>query len=234
MSPPATTNEAKHTADSPRVHPPTSDRPARGVIRFDKGTKPVPRPCPSAAQLYGVITDALHPLFEYDADTSESVIAGVQWSRAGNLILHPAEELCTPKLLASHGSVIWSAIRPLLRIPGSEDRKCPAFDTDDKWHSVVFHGVPVPSPKVDAWTVFTRDRIEQWVTSPTSCGTLRECSILCRPDNIEKKNSLTLRLSFSSAADADRLVKKGGYIFGVPCRVSRYASRLHASSPAPS
>ncbi|KAJ7612319.1 hypothetical protein DFH06DRAFT_151919 [Mycena polygramma] len=191
-------------------------------------------PRPNPAKLYEVITDALRPLFESEQEGMKSVIAGVQWTRGGNLAIHPTEELCTAKLLASYSDIIWPAIRPLLKIPGSENHRCPAFDTDDKWHSVVFHSVPIPEPKINAWKHYARDRVEQWVTSPTSHGALRECSILCRPEDIEKKTSVALRLSFSSAADAERLVQKGGYMFGVPCRVSHYIPRPRLSPAAPS
>ncbi|KAJ6478115.1 hypothetical protein C8R47DRAFT_1139375 [Mycena vitilis] len=220
-------NKAKPIAESPRARVSARESPAHVIIRFDKGTQPVPVPRPSAATLYEVITDTLRPLFP------KPVMNGVRWTRGGNLALHPAEALCTAKLLASHSDTIWPAIRPLLQIPGTENRRCPAFDTDDKWHSVVFHGVPIPAPKIDAWKLFTRDRIEEWVTSPSSQGTLRECSILCRPENIEKKTSVALRLSFSSAAEAEQLVQKGGYMFGVACRVSHYVPKPRSPPPVP-
>ncbi|KAJ7822611.1 hypothetical protein B0H13DRAFT_2376586 [Mycena leptocephala] len=136
----------------------------------------------------------------------KDVLAGLQWTRSGNIILHPATGVCTAKYLVNQGDTIWTALRPALGL--SEQCKCPAFETDERWHSVVFHGVPIPP--TDPLSYLThRELVDGWVTSPSSKGELRDCAILCRPEELKKKKSLALRLSFSSAADAERLVKNG-------------------------
>ncbi|KAJ7827951.1 hypothetical protein B0H14DRAFT_2594906 [Mycena olivaceomarginata] len=91
------------------------------------------------------------------------LLAGVHWTKNGNIALHPAPEDCTAKFLAGHKETIWSAIRPLLGF--AEGRACPTFDTDDRWFSVIFHGVPAPSSAADAaeaMRFYTRDRLEAW------------------------------------------------------------------------
>ncbi|KAJ7501691.1 hypothetical protein B0H11DRAFT_2371985 [Mycena galericulata] len=234
------THTAKHPiADSPPVRDaaqPSAQRPTRVIIRFDKEPAHLPRVKArlSPAALYAAITTALRPLFE-NMTHVKLFLAGVGWTKSGNIALHPAAEGCTAKLLAAHSDTIWEAIRPLLRL--ADDRECPVFDTDDKWHSVVFHGVPMPARRTEALEFFAqaREMINGWVTSPSSQGELREYSVLCRPSDLEKKATLALRLSFSSEADAERLVKNGGHLFGVACRVSRYVprprSRTHTPEP---
>ncbi|KAF7350061.1 hypothetical protein MVEN_01307800 [Mycena venus] len=230
MSPtPPETNMAKQPTAKPRA--PIVEKPPRIIIRFDREPAHLSRPQrPSPATLYSAITNALLPLLD-DTTNTRSCLAGVQWTKSGNLALHPATDVCTAKFLASHSYTIWSTIRPLLGLP--DDRESPAFDTDERWHSVVFHGVPMPAPKTDAPKVFTRELVDEWVTSPSSQGSLREYSVMCRPDDLEHRKSLTLRLSFSSEADAERLIRTGGYMFGVPCRVSRYVPRPRSRSSTP-
>ncbi|KAJ6554194.1 hypothetical protein B0H19DRAFT_1262583 [Mycena capillaripes] len=140
----------------------------------------------------------------------KDVLTGVHWTKSGNLALHPTET-CTARFLIAQSDTIWTAIRPLLHLP--DDSGCPVLDTDEMWHSS-----------------FSMDFVEEWVTTPDG---LRECAVLCRPEDLSKKASLALRLSFSSQADAERLVRDGGYIYGVPCRVSHYIPKARSPSPTP-
>ncbi|KAJ7908059.1 hypothetical protein B0H13DRAFT_1878968 [Mycena leptocephala] len=207
------------------VHPPAAERPARVIIRFDKGPAQPKKTNPPI--LYEAITKSLLYLFEKTPNHPKSVLAGVQWTKNGNLVLHPAVESCTAQFLVAQSETIWTTIRELLRL--SDDHKCPIFDTDERWHSVVFHGVPKPAAHAD---VFTHELVEPWVTS---AGKLRECSVLCRPEDFQKRTTLSLRVSLSSEADATRLIKNGGYMFGVPCRVSHYVPKPRSppSTPQP-
>ncbi|KAJ7854299.1 hypothetical protein B0H14DRAFT_2579938 [Mycena olivaceomarginata] len=153
-------------------------------------------------------------------------LAGVEWTRSGNIALHPGTE-CTSKLLASHCEAIWAVVCPALGL-AAERCKCPQFDIDERWHLVVFHGVPVPLHFGD---LYRRDFIDEWVTTSLSQGTLRDHSVLCRIEDIEQKWTVPLRLSFSSEADVERLIKNGGYIYGTPYRVTRYIPRPHSPPP---
>ncbi|KAJ6459103.1 hypothetical protein C8R45DRAFT_1109803 [Mycena sanguinolenta] len=120
--------------------------------------------------------------------------------------------------LLAGSDMIWSTICPLLQLP--EDFACPAFDMDEVWHSVVLHGIPIPRP--DTYAHFTRDKVEKWITV---AGGIRECTVLCCPEDLGKRTSLVLRLSLSSEAEAARLVREGGYLYGIPCRISHYVPK---------
>jgi hypothetical protein len=227
------TNTAEHPIANPatrRIPAPASRR-ARVIIRLDKEPNPVtPLKCPSGGSLHGKIAEALEPLMgrlDVLGHAKGSLgLAGVEWTRSGNIALHPGTE-CTSKLLASHCEAIWAVVCPALGL-AAERYKCPQFDIDERWYSVVFHGVPVPLHFGD---LYRRDFIDEWVTTSLSQGTFRDYSVLCRIEDIEQKRTVPLRLSFSSEADAERLIKNGGYIYGTPCRVTRYIPRPRSPLP---
>ncbi|KAJ7325899.1 hypothetical protein DFH08DRAFT_941176 [Mycena albidolilacea] len=198
------TNTAEHPIANPATRrvPAPASRHARVIIR---PVTPLKRP--SGGFLHGKIAEALEPLMgrlDVLGHAKGSLgLAGVEWTRSGNIALHPGTE-CTSKLLASHCEAIWAV------------------------HSVVFHGVPVPLHFGD---LYRWDFIDEWVTTSLSQGTLRDHSVLCRIEDIEQKRTVPLRLSFSSEADAERLIKNGGYIYGTPCRVTCYIPRPHSPPP---
>ncbi|KAJ7896878.1 hypothetical protein B0H13DRAFT_2338080 [Mycena leptocephala] len=209
---------------------PAVGKPTRVIIRFDqKPDQPQPFRA-SPFSLYKNITASLLSVFQ--GTGYAKLIAGVQWTRRGNLVLHPATEVCTAKFLAEQEDGIWAAIHPLLRLPETYSR--PIFDTDEQWHSVVFHGVPVPpNRRMDP---FTHKFIDDCVKSDDVLqGEVKGFSVLCRPEDLQTRSSLALRVSLSSEADALRLIKNGGFMAGTWCKVSHYVEkpRTRVPSPAP-
>ncbi|KAJ7830286.1 hypothetical protein B0H13DRAFT_1915998 [Mycena leptocephala] len=164
----------------------TAERPTRVVIRIDREREYFQlKRRPHPVTLYNAVGTTLCPLS--GMPHVKDVLAGLQWTRSGNIILHPATGVCTAKYLVNQGDTIWTALRPALGL--SEQCKCPAFETDERWHSVVFHGVPIPP--TDPLSYLThRELVDGWVTSPSSKGELRDCAILCRPEELKKKKSL--------------------------------------------
>ncbi|KAF8202771.1 hypothetical protein K438DRAFT_1758084 [Mycena galopus ATCC 62051] len=157
------------------------------------------------------------------------MIAGVEWSRKGNLVLFPARETCTAKFLAAQKDFIWPALRPILELP--EGYVCPTFDTDEQWHSVVFHRVPVPPTRCAA--AFSHRLIQDALKrSDASHGVLKSFSLLCRPAELETRDYLALRVSLSSEADAIHLIKNGGHMAGAWCRVTSYVQKTLELPPA--
>jgi hypothetical protein len=99
-------------------------------------TQTLPRPLKAdPLALYDAITGAL-----VDGFHNTRLVVGVRWSRKGNLILYPAANACTASYLVGQSPFIWPAIRPLLKLP--EEYDCPVFETDEHWHSVIFHEAP--------------------------------------------------------------------------------------------
>lgn len=161
----------------------------------------------------------------------KDVLAGVHWTKSGNLALHPTAA-CTPKFLIAQSNIVWTTVHSLLRLP--DDTTSPVFDTDEAWHSVVFHGVPMSSLHTAATTLFTWDFVKECLTTPggLSPGALQECTVLCCTEDLPKKTSLMLCLSFSSQVEAKYLIRDGGYICGVLCRVMHYTEKTCSPSPS--
>ncbi|KAJ7810452.1 hypothetical protein B0H14DRAFT_3757372 [Mycena olivaceomarginata] len=194
-------------------------RPTRVIIRFDDAPQTLPRPLKAdPLALYKAISGAL-----IDGFHNTRLVVGVQWSRKGNLILHPASPF------------IWPAIRPLLKLP--EEYDCPAFETDEHWHSVVFHAAPAPPDD----RTYTRSLIEDGLAaSDIPNRVFKGYSVLSRPADIQTRGSLALRVSLSSEPDALRLINKGGFMAGTWCKVTPYLTKpssalqadLRANPPA--
>ncbi|KAJ6517582.1 hypothetical protein DFH09DRAFT_1287763 [Mycena vulgaris] len=190
----------------------------RVVLRFD--LKPAHTPVQtSSAGLYLAVEEAL---------SLTEPLSGIHWTQRGNLVLHPAPDICTAKFLLRHRTAIWAAICPLLELP--DKCPCPPFEVDEPWHSVVFHGVPKP------FLIETIDRegVEMWLrTGQKLTGGVKAVSILCRPEDLATKSSITVRVSLSSEEDALQLLQNGGCFYGTKCRVTRYTKTL-CSPPRPS
>ncbi|KAJ7687453.1 hypothetical protein B0H17DRAFT_1070275 [Mycena rosella] len=198
------------TGKSPRDSSPT-----RVVVRFDRqATQNRPPPTQVClTTIYLAVDKALSgPI------GGSGFLAGAQWTQNGNLVLHPALDFCTAKFIAEQCDLIWAVIRPLMGL--KEKHPCPIFDTDEKWHTVVFHGVPMPAAR--RTEAFTPSIVRAWAAPR---GEVMGHSVLCRPEDFQTRRSVALRVSLSSEADAQKLIENGGYMLGARCRVSRYVEK---------
>ncbi|KAJ7734541.1 hypothetical protein B0H14DRAFT_3168685 [Mycena olivaceomarginata] len=90
--------------------------------------------------------------------------------------------LCTASYLTEQSPFIWPAIRPLLKLP--EEYDCPAFETDEHWHSVVFHAAPAPPDD----QTYTRSLIEDGLAaSDIPNRVFKGYSVLSRPADIKRE-----------------------------------------------
>ncbi|KAJ7018140.1 hypothetical protein C8F04DRAFT_1278064 [Mycena alexandri] len=190
----------------------------RVVIHFNHMKKLPPPKRVYAGLIHAEISEALTDIFK--EDRFAPLLKAVKWSQTGNLYLYPDAAYCTPAFLAEQDVRIWPVLRPLLGL--AEGHKRPTFAVELQRHSVVFHGVPMP-PNPTA--VFTRSAVRTWALPEGSKGSLVEYALLCRPEDLPKKSSVALRVSFSEEEDALELITKGGTMLGSPCRVTRYLSR---------
>ncbi|KAJ7813558.1 hypothetical protein B0H14DRAFT_2852650, partial [Mycena olivaceomarginata] len=218
---------------------PRPSGPSLGPAMPERAASPsrpsAPAPClgPLKADplaLYKAISGALINGFH-----NTRLVVGVQWSRKGNLILHPAVNACTASYLTEQSPFIWPAIRPLLKLP--EEYDCPAFETDEHWHLVVFHAAPAPPDD----RTYTRSLIEDGLAaSDIPNRVFKGYSVLSRPADIQTRGSLALRVSLLSEPDALRLINKGGFMAGTWCKVTPYLTKpssalqadLRANPPA--
>ncbi|KAJ7511635.1 hypothetical protein B0H11DRAFT_2268693 [Mycena galericulata] len=186
-------------------------RASRLIVRFDPLALPAPKRT-DVRGLYNTVTRAL------PADTNQ--IAGIQWTRKGNLVIHARQGYSTAKLLAAQQAKIWSAIRPTLGLPSTLEQ--PKFEVDEPWHSVVLHGVPMP-PSRNLADIQLYDI--QLCLDVTKAGTAMAFSVLCAVADFPTRESLSVRISLSSEADAQRLIDEGCTLYGALCRVSRYVPK---------
>ncbi|KAJ7757775.1 hypothetical protein DFH07DRAFT_940451, partial [Mycena maculata] len=209
---------APNTTQQSRRHAPvvpTCEHPqgTRVVVRFDlTPSQPPDRAAPIS--LYCAIDEVL----------PDAGLSGVRWTKGGNLVLVPGRHFCTGKFLLHQRKKIWMAIRPLLGLPS--DYKCPAFESNERWHSVVFHGVPasVTDAPIDL------KGIRAWLDLDDVQGSLKAFSILSRPEDLQTRKELAIRVSLSSEEDARRLVENGGSFYGAQCRVTHYTSKPRAAT----
>ncbi|KAJ7782952.1 hypothetical protein B0H16DRAFT_1494864 [Mycena metata] len=206
---------------TPDTTPDTSERPSRVVVRFDLAEKRFKPQRVDELRLYVDISKALG-----DSDAEGLLLSGVRWTKKGNLILRPAPNTCTAQFLVQHQGKIWATIRSRLQLP--EGCEPPLFETDEPWHSVVFHDVPVP----DAGSI-NYTRVDKSLRQATSAPVrVTDYAVLCRPEDLHSKRCVAVRVSLSSAAVASGLIKNGGFMIGAWCRVSPYAGK-RPKSPSP-
>ncbi|KAJ6574547.1 hypothetical protein B0H19DRAFT_1124765 [Mycena capillaripes] len=224
---PSPTTPNHDTLKQPPRSPSPAAVPARGlrvIVRFDLNAthQPVQR---DPEDLYLAIEEALQvkdrPLHPY--------LGGVRWTQRGNLVLHPST-MCTASYLQQRKADIWGAICPLLDLP--KPYKVPPFEQDAAWHSVVIHGVPKsPDGKLDSYTL---DGMNAWLNiAGAFVGGVTAYSILCCPENLEKRCSLAIRVTLSAETDAQWLIKNGACFYGTKCRVTQYLGKLRAVTPSP-
>ncbi|KAK6978312.1 hypothetical protein R3P38DRAFT_3334311 [Favolaschia claudopus] len=208
---------------TPKADHVRQDAPSSLIIRFDnREVKPFPA---RALDLFNALSLSLVKVFGDD----HASITSAHWSRKGNLILHPNPNICTARSLAQHSEKIWSAIRPLLELPADYD--CPVFDTDERWHSVVFHGVPMPLSHPPR-AYYSSEMVEKSLIH-TWAIRVKHYSLLTRPEKFETRRTLTMKISLSSLDAASYLIRNGGFMAGTWCRVTPYeANHRRPCTPA--
>ncbi|KAJ7826985.1 hypothetical protein B0H14DRAFT_2815919, partial [Mycena olivaceomarginata] len=200
-----------------------SARGRRVVIRFD--LNPANRPVqPDPETLFNAVDKAL----QIDGKVELPYLGGVRWTQHGNLVLFPSTT-CTALYLQQRRRDIWMAIRPLLGLPGKY--KCPPFERDDAWHSVVIHGVPMPPDSgPESYTIESMAPYLDYAGA--FVGAIKAFSILCRPENLKSRRSFAVRVALSAETDAQWLVENGACFYGAKCKVTPYVRRPHSGTPS--
>lgn len=166
----------------------------------------------------------LAPPTPFQTPKPDFCMAGVRWTRNGNLTINfVRNDEYTADEAMKHAPAIWGLIRPHLRLP--KHSPTPRIDHGGSWHSVVIHDVPVlPRPgefgyEPDHTTAF------QWLYRGGFRGQVEHLSILCSDEALLSRKTVPFRASLASRADAEFLVKNGALIFGSRCRVSHYIAK---------
>ncbi|KAJ7436366.1 hypothetical protein B0H11DRAFT_2294901 [Mycena galericulata] len=186
----------------------------RLILRWTTSPPPINQ-CAPVMALATVLGDAT---LEH---RSSSHIRGVNWTGSGNLVIHTRAPYTASQLAAVHGAAVIEIVR----------RECGQFlgpavlESDTPWIPVVVHGIParalvdsLKSDQEDFWTA-----LEGTGNGPAEVKAIR---VLCRDEDLEVREALSMRLTFSDAGAAKRFLSAGAFLFGTHCRVSRYSPRL--------
>ncbi|KAJ7934428.1 hypothetical protein B0H13DRAFT_2305856 [Mycena leptocephala] len=153
-------------------------------------------------------------------------IRGVNWTSNGNLVIHTRAPYTASQLAAVHGKDVISIVQ----------RECGEFqgpavlEVDAPWVQVVVHGIP--AQPLAASMKFQQE--DFWTALETMGNTRAEVKavrVLCREEDLEMRDKLSLRLTFSDVGAARRMLASGAFLFGTHCRVSRYRPRQKSTPP---
>ncbi|KAJ6465672.1 hypothetical protein DFH09DRAFT_1225156 [Mycena vulgaris] len=155
---------------------------------------------------------------------SPSHIQGVNWTSNGNLVIHTRAPYTASQLKSLHGDAVVEIVKRECGFTGPA-----VLEADSPWVQLVVHGVPA-QPLV---TSLEFEQEEFW-TALESTGNgpaeVKAIRLLCRNEELETRERLSLRLTFGDANAANRMLSSGAFFFGTHCRVSRYRPRSKSRS----
>ena len=168
-------------------------------------------------------------------------VEGIQYSRAGQLILHTLHPY-TAQQLAPLADQMWPVIQAAFRIADTPHR--PIFEPDDAWTRIVVHQVPVPvwDGKKDAQATheeMTRDLCQ---ANLLPAEAVRQMRWLCSKDEearrIQSSTStsptfVSIMLALHGPNIATALWKRGVVASGALCAVTNYKTRPRTRPSGP-
>ena len=84
------------------------------------------------------------------------------------------------------------------------------------------HGIPA-APLWDAWNGDGQDIWDNLIQDNGILpGNVKDARILCRDEEVESKEQISLRLMFEDTNSARQVLSDGVFLFGSRCRVSQY------------
>ncbi|KAJ7937570.1 hypothetical protein B0H13DRAFT_2302733 [Mycena leptocephala] len=212
-NPPTKVSKQHKAASRPSVRRNPRHSPHRLILRWTASPPTIDHRAPVTA-LAALLDNAT---LEHH---SPSHIQGVNWTSSGNLVIHTCAPYTASQLAAVHGEAVKEIVK----------RECGQFlglavlEADYPWVPVVVHGVPaqalVESLKFEQEDVWTA--LKGTGNGPAEVKAVR---VLCRDEDMGKRQGLSLRLTFSDVDAANRILSDGAFFFGTHCRVSRYRPR---------
>ncbi|KAJ7789216.1 hypothetical protein B0H14DRAFT_2627474 [Mycena olivaceomarginata] len=143
----------------------------------DHGSTPAPMPTRATQPFYSdpeTLFNAVDEALQVDGKCKLPYLGGV-----------PVDATRKPGAVSHNGSLIygWLFTRSLA-CPGKY--KCPPFERDDAWYSVVIHGVPMPPDGgLETYTVGNMAAYLNYAGA--FVGAVKAFSILCRPEDLKSR-----------------------------------------------
>lgn len=171
----------------------------------------------SAAQISRAIQDALPGQPER--------IAGVNWTRRKNLVIHTVVPFSANKLQTLSNNFI----PPLCSLLGTSER--PLVELDEVWSSVVLQHVPGNALRNVISGLEIQTLREEIVKHN---GILEEdvkgVRVLCAKEELRRKDYHSVHLMVSNEQTATRLLRSGIFVYSAFCRVVQYRKRKKVTS----
>ncbi|PBK74538.1 hypothetical protein ARMSODRAFT_595778 [Armillaria solidipes] len=168
------------------------------------------------------LTKRLHP----DGNSCKDCIAGVEWTRAGNLIVHAQPPYTAMQLVREcTADIITLANMNMTSVP------TPVVELDSPWTGVVIHNVEslaLYKAGGISGEAFWRDVHDH---SGLCQGAIKDVRVLCSPSvEYQTRDRVSLRIMLEDPNVAMRLLRDGMFIFGGYCRASRYRPRRRTAT----
>ena len=159
----------------------------------------------------------------------QSRIAGANITKSGNLVIHTSAPF-TAAQLREHQKDIKECSDS---IPGFEPpSSCfPEFELDVPWHGIVLHDLPAASllAAYEGDRGDDEDALGLWEALEKEAGIpqdrIRDVRILCRDEDQENREHLSLWVMLEDVSICDHLCRYGTFLIGTRCRVSKYRPR---------
>ncbi|KAJ6602588.1 hypothetical protein DFH09DRAFT_1125162, partial [Mycena vulgaris] len=210
LPPTKTSKKKRPTQPSPTPRRQSRSSPHRLILRWTVSPPAITQHT-SVTAMTAVLDDAT---FERH---SPSHIQGVNWTSNGNLVIHTRAPYTASQLKSLHGDAVVEIVKRECGFTGPA-----VLEADSPWVQLVVHGVPA-QPLV---TSLEFEQEEFW----TALEKVKAIRLLCRNEELETRERLSLRLTFGDANAANRMLSSGTFFFGTHCRVSRYRPRSKSCS----
>jgi hypothetical protein len=178
--------------------------------------------------------------YMYRGETGSALeLAGVNVTKSGNIVIHSkaphtasqilyAIQLSDPSDIAILGQHI-----PDFHWPSDV---LPKVELDVPWYGVVIHDIPA-QPLLESYQgTELMEHLWDTVIEQTELPAkdIRDLRILCRDEDLEKKDQLSIRIMLDDPRLYEHLCCTNTFLFETPCRTSCFCpwKRQHRSPPS--
>jgi hypothetical protein len=176
----------------------------------------------------------------YRRETGSTLeLAGANVTKSGNIVIHSKAPHTASQIL--HAIRLSDPSDIALAGQHIPDFDCPSdilpeIELDVPWYGVVIHDIPA-QPLLESYQG-TELMEHLWDTATEQMGIpakdIRDLRILCRDEDLEKKDRLSIRIMLDDPRLCEHLCRTNTFLFETPCRTSQYCPRKRRRRSPPS